>query len=101
MLFTTPLLSCDQTSPDIDHAIQLVGYGTDASLKMDYWLVRNSWTGSWGEQGYIRIARTSSEQTRCGTDKSPGDGNGCKGGPAQITVCGTCGILIDSCYPTV
>jgi len=33
---------------DVDHAIQLVGYGTDATSKLDYYLVRNSWcVGRW------------------------------------------------------
>jgi len=34
---------------DIDHAVQLVGYGTDAGT--DYFIVRNSWTNHWGEKG--------------------------------------------------
>lgn len=92
---------CSQKNPDIDHAVQLVGYGTDATLKSNYWLVRNSWGGSWGEAGYIRISRTANEQTLCGTDVSPSDGSGCKGGPATVQVCGSCGILYDTCYPTV
>ena len=29
---------CNQTNPDIDHAVQLVGYGTENG--QDYWLVR-------------------------------------------------------------
>jgi cathepsin L len=33
---------CNQTNPDIDHVVQLVGYGTDPTYG-DYWLVRNSW----------------------------------------------------------
>lgn len=39
-----------------NHAVQLVGYGTDAGK--DYWLIRNSWgTHLWGEHGYFRIER--------------------------------------------
>jgi len=97
---------------DVDHAIQLVGYGgpnattAAADVKLDaslsYWLVRNSWGESWGEKGYIRIARygqtTAGEP--CGTDDKPGDGTGCKGGPSSFSVCGVCGILSDSSYPT-
>jgi len=89
---------CDQTNPDLDHAVQLVGAGTDPQYG-DYWLVRNSWGESWGEDGYIRLRRTS--QLRCGTDTSPQDGDGCNGGPSQVTVCGTCGILYDGVYPVV
>ena len=41
----------------INHAVTLVGYGYDSSSKLDYWLVKNSWGKSWGEQGYFRIRR--------------------------------------------
>jgi len=89
---------CDQANPDLDHIVQLVGAGTDPSFG-DYWLIRNSWTASWGENGYIRIRRTPIP--RCGIDTAPQDGDGCNGGPPNVTVCGTCGILYDALYPTV
>jgi len=89
---------CDQSNPDIDHVVQLVGAGTDPSYG-DYWIVRNSWGPDWGENGYIRLAR--SIDLRCGTDTSPQDGTGCTGGPSSVTVCGTCGILYDTLYPIV
>jgi len=86
---------CDNKNPDIDHAVQLVGYGTDTSLG-DYWLVRNSWGTGYGEKGYIRLKRFATPP--CGIDTTPGDGDGCNGGPTQVTVCGNCGILYDNVY---
>ena len=41
-----------------NHAIALVGWGHDDTYG-DYWLLRNSWGTSWGEDGYMRIAMTS------------------------------------------
>ena len=38
---------CSKNKTMIDHAVQLVGYGTEDGL--DYWLVRNSWGAKWGE----------------------------------------------------
>jgi len=82
----------------MNHAVQLVGYGTDASFG-DYWIVRNSWGPSWGENGYIRLQRQSTAQ--CGIDSTPMDGSACVGGPGsdQQHVCGQCGMLFETVYP--
>jgi len=50
------------TYPDysgIDHATTLVGAG-DTSDGIAYWIVKNSWGGSFGEKGYYRVQRGGS-----------------------------------------
>ena len=83
----------------IDHVVQLVGYGYDYGLHQSYWIVRNSWTPAWGENGYIRLIRHQTPE--CGWDVDPQDGTACKGSPDQLWVCGQCGILFDTLYPNV
>jgi len=53
--------------PDINHAVLLVGYGTDAATGIPYWLVKNSWSSGWGENGYFRLRRDVSDS--CGINE--------------------------------
>ena len=90
---------CNQVNPDIDHAVVLTGYGVDHVTGLKFWRVRNSWSASWGENGYIRLLRSENDETNCGKDITPEDGTACEGDTAPQKVCGTCGILFDSSYP--
>ncbi|CAI0433297.1 unnamed protein product [Linum tenue] len=60
---------------DLDHGVAVVGYGTSED-GTKYWLVRNSWGTSWGDQGYIKMQRDVSAKE------------------------GLCGIAMSASYPT-
>jgi len=83
---------------DEDHAVGLVGYGTKG--RKDYWIVRNSWGASWGSEGYMYLERFGEAKEPCGTDRTPQDGGACAGDTKPQKLCGACGILSDSSYPT-
>ena len=51
--------SSECPSSGINHVAILVGYGHDDATGKDYWIVKNSWGKSWGENGYFRIKRGS------------------------------------------
>ena len=71
-LYDSGILNDDLCGADLDHAVTAVGYGIENGV--EYYLVRNSWGSSWGENGYIRIL-------------------------AGFDGLGICGILEDSLYP--
>jgi len=65
-------MNSESCGTSLDHAVAAVGYGTESG--QDYYIVRNSWGASWGDQGYIKIAAV--------------DGKG------------ICGIQMQSLWPT-
>jgi cathepsin L len=61
----------------LDHGVLTVGYGTLDGV--DYYLVKNSWASTWGDNGYIKLGR--------GDEFNNGDGQ--------------CGMLMQASYPAV
>ena len=52
-------MTCSQNDP-VDHAVLLVGYTAD------YWIVKNSWGTSFGENGFIYVSRNPSQNCKIG-----------------------------------
>ncbi|XP_066538366.1 cathepsin S-like isoform X2 [Hoplias malabaricus] len=55
ILYRSGVYNDPTCTQDVNHAVLVVGYGTLSG--QDYWLVKNSWGTSFGDGGYIRIAR--------------------------------------------
>ncbi|XP_072701470.1 procathepsin L-like [Ciconia boyciana] len=53
-------------SQRVNHGMLAVGYGTSQEYgrNMSYWILKNSWSEVWGEQGYIRLLKGANNQ--CG-----------------------------------
>jgi len=67
--YKSGVLTSSECGTHLDHGVAAVGYGNESGE--DYFLVRNSWGPSWGDQGYIKIGANN-----------------------------TCGILSQPLYPT-
>ncbi|XP_037480318.1 senescence-specific cysteine protease SAG39-like [Triticum dicoccoides] len=60
---------------DFDHGIAAIGYGK-TSDGTSYWLMKNSWGTTWGENGYLRIEKDIADKK------------------------GMCGLAMEPSYPT-
>ena len=64
--YSRGILNSTTCGTSLDHAIAAVGFNQTGG----YYIVRNSWGQSWGENGYIRMAIVEGEGM-CGIQKEP------------------------------
>ncbi|KAK9066755.1 hypothetical protein SSX86_014078 [Deinandra increscens subsp. villosa] len=68
--FYTSGIFTGKCGTDLDHGVLVVGYGTENGK--DYWIVKNSWGGAWGESGYLKMERNIEAKTGiCGIAMEP------------------------------
>jgi cathepsin L len=69
--YTGGILDSTACYTELNHGVLVTGYGTDNGKK--YWTVKNSWSSTWGEQGYVRILRSESTNDAgiCGIAMQP------------------------------
>ena len=74
--YSSGVLTSSSCGTTLDHGVLIVGYGEENGQK--YWLVKNSWGTTWGDKGYVKIARSESTNDA-----------------------GICGIAMDPSFPSV
>jgi len=69
--YSSGILTSATCGTNLDHGVLIVGYGEENGIK--YWLVKNSWSTTWGDNGYVKIARSDSTNDAgiCGIAMQP------------------------------
>lgn len=74
--YSSGVITSDKCGTSLDHGVLIVGYGVEDTIP--YWLVKNSWSSTWGDAGYVKIMRSDSRNDA-----------------------GICGVAMEASFPTV
>jgi len=66
--YKSGVLSSSSCGNNLDHAVLVVGNGTLDG--QEYWTVKNSWGYGWGDGGFVKLAKDSTDGT-CGVQMDP------------------------------
>jgi len=67
-MYSEGIFDSEDCGTQLDHATNVVGWGSENDK--EYWIMRNSWSSTWGESGYIRIKITDGAGI-CGIQMEP------------------------------
>ena len=66
-MYSGGVITGDKCGQKLDHGVLVVGYGEQEGEP--YFLVKNSWGPSWGDNGFVKIG--ASEENVCGILSQP------------------------------
>ncbi|NWI77638.1 CATL1 protein, partial [Dryoscopus gambensis] len=70
--YGTGIFTCPPGQQNVSHAMLLVGYDTrlEGKRKKNYWILKNSWSECWGENGYMLLEKDAGNQCGVASDAS-------------------------------
>lgn len=74
--YSSGVITSDACGTNLDHGVLIAGYGTENGTP--YWLVKNSWSDTWGDGGYVKLLRSDSADDA-----------------------GACGVAMEASFPVV